>query len=195
MMDKFKDVLAYLFIVGSIVLAMSIVSCQPLKVLKQTQNNSTNVIKTTDSARIRDSHKLEEYNYQGIKESFTVKTDSTGKVPEYHRAFNTGALQGEIGYSKERGSYYDIKSKDLKEVLLESRKDSIGFKESNTKEFTVFDSVAETVLRTKKWGQFQWVTFIISLLTLIYLGAKAYALFAPSSLGKKAIQLIRKFFK
>lgn len=171
--DIVCDIVAYVFLVVSILLCLFLASCTaPKSVIEHNTLLKDSIYVKTDTLRVNKTTTSKETVFSGISEEFTLKADSLGNIPEYKRKFNTGAISGEIGYSKDVGNYYKLSSKDITEKDKETFIDTTSKTHSETKTNTLIDKVSDKILITKKWGRFQWVTFIISLLVFIYISYK-----------------------
>ncbi|WP_338731773.1 hypothetical protein [Mangrovimonas cancribranchiae] len=182
------NVIFYILVATVVAIFFMVSSCATT----QTANQTTTVAKDsfsvkTDSVKTNKVETKNETLYKGFKEAFNIYPDTlTNKLPEYKRRFNNGAVSGEVGYSKKRGAYYDIETKDLKETDHKIETDTTKTSKQDTKSKTFIDTVSETVLVTKKWGRFQWITFIISLAVVVYIVYRVYKFINGGFLSKIA---------
>lgn len=170
--DLILNVIDKIYIIAYLLFVFSIVSCVGRKktVEKVSELKVETLAETTDTLIATKEIKVEEIIFKGIEDSFNIKPDTlTGEIPEFVKQFDTGSVKGEIGYSKEKGSYYNIETKDLKETTSETTIDTTRSKNESLSSNKSYSSIENTDVRRGVGFFFwlKWITFVIIILIVI----------------------------
>lgn len=186
MKKSIQNLLAYAFLIGSILLAFAMVSCKTSKQsIKQELDYKRDSLSQISNLKSKTIDSVYVVVSPGFTEEFEMQA-LDGRIPEFEKKIKSGNFTGVVGFSKDKGVYYNFVSDTTITSNKVKVKDSVAITNKGTFKNTRTKQFEKEVKTVSRWGNFQWITFLISLLALLFLVYRIYKLLpsGPSLAGK-----------